>query len=236
MKIIEINERGIRVIEDKEIINQAIFQTVDEIPYEISELLSIYDEKGKIELNINLELDTTIIDEIKISLKNEGWKIQENKKIKKQYLIFNGIFLGITIIYFISMNILSSGYEEAVYTKEKIKENLRKSVLEINKKIDKFNENKIDEKEVENDEFLTEKDFHRYLNFISTLSIKAKIKFNEIEFQKDKILIKGESFELEEIFKLKQFISDNIQVKEARFDYIKREGEKILFLIEFENH
>ena len=82
MKIIEINERGIRVIEDKEIINQAIFQTVDEIPYEISELLSIYDEKGKIELNINLELDTTIIDEIKISLKNEGWKIQENKKIK----------------------------------------------------------------------------------------------------------------------------------------------------------
>ena len=57
MKILEISDRGIKLLEDGEIINQGLFQTEEDIPREIDELLSIYEASDEIILKIKIALD-----------------------------------------------------------------------------------------------------------------------------------------------------------------------------------
>lgn len=237
MKRVEISERGIKIIENKEVINQALFQTVEEIPYEIGELLSIYEEREEIELKIELELDEQIIEEIKSTLKGEGWKLKSSKKINKKYIfIICGAITTISIIYSIILNIIISGYDESVQIKEKEERVLKKELMEINKKMEKFEKLESKEEIVDEENILDENELSRYLEFFSTISKKTGVNFNEIEFQKNKVLVKGESNKTDNVFKLKNYITDSIQIKDVKFDYIKREGGKVIFLIEFESY
>ncbi|MGL5981856.1 MAG: hypothetical protein ACRCZR_00895, partial [Cetobacterium sp.] len=76
MKILEISDRGIKLSEDGEVINQILFNEYEDIPFEVKELLSIYEELDEVVLNILIELDEDLIEEIENSIVTMGWRLK----------------------------------------------------------------------------------------------------------------------------------------------------------------
>lgn len=98
MKILEISDRGIKILEDGEIINQGLFQDEKDIPREIDELLAIYEISDEVVLKTKITLDEEVIFQIKEIIIKKRWILKESNTVSKKVKI---VFLTIIAIEFI---------------------------------------------------------------------------------------------------------------------------------------
>lgn len=103
MKVLEINDRGIKLLEDGEIINQGLFQNEEDIPREIKELLSIYEVSDEVTLKIKIVLDNEIILQIKDVISEKGWSLKEPEVITKKIKVLLSIIIIIEFIFGLSI-------------------------------------------------------------------------------------------------------------------------------------
>ncbi|MGL4998287.1 MAG: hypothetical protein ACRC5T_04900 [Cetobacterium sp.] len=228
MKILEISDRGIKLSEDGEVINQILFNEYEDIPFEVKELLSIYEELDEVTLNISIDLSEDIIQEVKESIINMGWKLKNSKKISKN---FKYLFITIFLIQVLVGSII-------LFKTKKLEAeilNFKKNNLEYKNKINTLENSiiKLDE------ELVSEVTFQKseasiFLIFISEVSKKNEMKFESIKFLKNKIILNGHTIKGEKISNFKKDISSHTKIKNTVFDFIKKEGEIIYFLIELE--
>ncbi|WP_432204788.1 hypothetical protein ACQ9ZF_08555 [Cetobacterium somerae] len=228
MKILEISDRGIKLKEDGEIINQGLFSDENDIPYEVRELLSIYENSDEIILNIELSLDEEIIDEIKEILSQKKWKLKEQRLLSKKIkyvIIFLFIFeiIFCSVIYFKNLklndNILKLKKQNLYY---------KKNLSLIDKKLSEFYQE--DETEI----VFKKSEISDFLVFLSEICKQSNIKLEKAEFLDKKISINGYSLNNDNIFLLKKYMTSHKKIVSSKFDFIKKEGEIIYFLIELE--
>ncbi|MGL5051997.1 MAG: hypothetical protein ACRC5W_00140 [Cetobacterium sp.] len=226
MKTLEISDRGIKLSEEGEIINQILFNEYEDIPFEVKELLSIYEELDEVTLNISIDLNEDILEEIKKNIVSIGWRVKSSKKISKtlKYL-FIGILFTVCLIGIV-LFFKTQKLEDKVLK-------LKKENLEYKKKIDILDSSitKLDE-ELTEPILFQKSEVSTFLIFISEVSKKNDIKFEKIEFLKGKIILNGHTVESEKISTFKKDISSHIKIKNTVFDFIKKEGEIIYFLME----
>lgn len=229
MRILEISDRGIKLIEDGETINQGLFNEKEDIPFEIKELLSIYDNPDNITLKILFSLDEDIVLEIKKIVKEAGWKLNEPYKISKKFKYISVLIIVLQLILGGVVFLKSSALEEQVF-------NLKKENTQYTKLITTFDEKMkleiLDEK-VEIDIF-QRSDLSEFLVFLSEISRKAEINYQKIQYIDKKIKIEGFGAEMKNISKLKKYISGYKHIDNSKFDFIKKEGEILYFLIELD--
>lgn len=127
MKILEISDRGIKLSEDGEIINQSLFQDEEEIPIEVKELLSIYEVSDEVILKIKITLSEEIIFQIKNVINEKGWLLKEPKVIGKKIkiailiILLTELILGLIIylrVYRIDIENLNLKKEVISYKKK----------------------------------------------------------------------------------------------------------------------
>ncbi|MGL4425452.1 MAG: hypothetical protein ACRCZR_03645 [Cetobacterium sp.] len=228
MKILEISDRGIKLLEDGDIINQIIFYKNEDIPSEVKELLSIYETKDVVNLKILIDLDQHLVNEIKDVIKYTGWKLKASKEITKlskyilTLIVLIQLFVGAFIFFKISelekqlLNLSKENIQKKNILKKSNK-NLVKSTEEIIEIIN-FKKSKI----------------NNILIFFSEVSKQSEVKFQKIEFLENKIKINGSGKELKNISEFRKYILSNPKIKKSIFDFIKKEGDRLYFLIELE--
>lgn len=228
MKTIVINERGIRILEDGEIINQGLFSEEKDIPQELKELLSIYENSEVVTLKIQMDIEKENEKRVKEIIKECGWSLKERKVLDKKIIkiivviFFCEIFLGGTVFF-------------KKYLLEKQNQNLKiessdykKRVILLDrelKELDKIEEGEISFKKSE---------IAEYLFSISELCKKSDIYLEKIEIREKRIYLSGYGDRIENIFNLKRYSLMDGQVSESKFDFIKKEGELLYFLMELE--
>lgn len=230
MKIIDISERGIKILEDGEIINQGLFEEEEDIPQEIKELLSIYENIDTVILNIHMDIKEEIKNEIKIIIKDCGWKIKENKNLNlsKKTKIF-------IIIIFICELIFSGIIFIKKFQIEKGNRNLKSEIISYKKSVSQINESLEVYREPDEVKVIFKKvEITKYLIYLSEICRKYNIYLEKIEFKENKIFVNGYSNKIENIFNLKTYALADSQLLESKFDYIKKEGEVLYFLMELE--
>ncbi|WP_418965247.1 hypothetical protein [Cetobacterium sp.] len=228
MKTIVINERGIRILEDGEIINQGLFSEEKDIPQELKELLSIYENSEVVTLKIQMDMEKENEKRVKEIIKECGWSLKERKVLDKKIIkiivviFFCEIFLGGTVFfkkYLLkkqnqNLKIESSDYKKRVILLDR----------EL-KELDKIEEGEISFKKSE---------IAEYLFSISELCKKSDIYLEKIEIREKRIYLSGYGDRIENIFNLKRYSLMDGQVSESKFDFIKKEGELLYFLMELE--
>ncbi|MGL4867168.1 MAG: hypothetical protein ACRCZO_15280 [Cetobacterium sp.] len=228
MKILEISDRGIKLIEDGDIINQIIFYKNEDIPSEVKELLSIYETKDVVILKILIDLDQHLVSEIKDIIKYVGWKIKDSKEITK---LSKHIFIFIILIQlFVGAFIFFKVFELEKQVLNLSKENIQKRDIlkELNKNTVKSTEEIL---EIIN---FKKSEINNFLIFFSEISKHSEVKFQRIEFLENKIKINGSGEEFKNISEFRKYILSNPKIKKSIFDFIKKEGERLYFLIELE--
>lgn len=228
MKTIVINERGIRILEDGEIINQGLFSEEKDIPQELKELLSIYENSEVVTLKIQMDMEKENEKRVKEIIKECGWSLKERKVLDKKIIkiivviFFCEIFLGGTVFfkkYLLKKQNQNLKIESSDYKKRAI---LLDREL---KELDKIEEGKISFKKSE---------IAEYLFSISELCKKSDIYLEKIEIREKRIYLSGYGDRIENIFNLKRYSLMDGQVSESKFDFIKKEGELLYFLMELE--
>lgn len=228
MKTVVINERGIRILEDGEIINQGLFSEEKDIPQELKELLSIYENSEVVTLKIQMDMEKENEKRVKEIIKECGWSLKERKVLDKKIIkiivviFFCEIFLGGTVFfkkYLLkkqnqNLKIESSDYKKRVILLDR----------EL-KELDKIEEGEISFKKSE---------IAEYLFSISELCKKSDIYLEKIEIREKRIYLSGYGDRIENIFNLKRYSLMDGQVSESKFDFIKKEGELLYFLMELE--
>lgn len=228
MKTIVINERGIRILEDGEIINQGLFSEEKDIPQELKELLSIYENSEVVTLKIQMDMEKENEKRVKEIIKECGWSLKERKVLDKKIIkiivviFFCEIFLGGTVFfkkYLLkkqnqNLKIESSDYKKRVILLDR----------EL-KELDKIEEGEISFKKSE---------IAEHLFSISELCKKSDIYLEKIEIREKRIYLSGYGDRIENIFNLKRYSLMDGQVSESKFDFIKKEGELLYFLMELE--
>ena len=228
MKILEISDRGIKLSEDGEIINQGLFQNEEDIPREINELLSIYEVADEVILKIKIVLDNEIILQIKEIINKNGWLLKEPKIIGKKIKIV--LLTILTIEFIFGLVIYLRNYKLDI---ENL--NLKKEVISHKKSLKEL-DIKISEISLDEDEELKFKKtkIGDSLVFLSKACKKSNINLEKIEFLENKIILNGTGKNINNIFKLKKYLSMDKKIIESKFDFIKKEGEIVYFLIELE--
>lgn len=228
MKIIDISERGIKILEDGEIINQSLFENEENIPQEIKELLSIYETSDVIILKIQIQLGEDIQNEIKNVIKKSGWKLKDSNKFNKKIkLIAIGIFL-------IELSFSGIIYSNK-YRLNKVNQNLKNEISIYKKRISNMDKEFIfleEDKEIKID--FKKSRVVKYLIFISEICKISDISLEKVEIKENKIFLTGFSDDIKKIFNLKKYSLENSQLLGSTFDYIKKEGEILYFLMELE--
>lgn len=228
MKTIVINERGIRILEDGEIINQGLFSEEKDIPQELKELLSIYENSEVVTLKIQMDMEKENEKRVKEIIKECGWSLKERKVLDKKIIkiivviFFCEIFLGGTVFfkkYLLKKQNQNLKIESSDYKKRAI---LLDREL---KELDKIEEGEISFKKSE---------IAEYLFSISELCKKSDIYLEKIEIREKRIYLSGYGDRIENIFNLKRYSLMDGQVSESKFDFIKKEGELLYFLMELE--
>lgn len=228
MKTIVINERGIRILEDGEIINQGLFSEEKDIPQELKELLSIYENSEVVTLKIQMDMEKENEKRVKEIIKECGWSLKERKVLDKKIIkiivviFFCEIFLGGTVFfkkYLLKKQNQNLKIESSDYKKRAI---LLDREL---KELDKIEEGEISFKKSE---------IAEYLFSISELCKKSDIYLEKIEIREKRIYLSGYGNRIENIFNLKRYSLMDGQVSESKFDFIKKEGELLYFLMELE--
>ncbi|MGL5777661.1 hypothetical protein, partial [Cetobacterium sp.] len=72
------------------------------------------------------------------------------------------------------------------------------------------------------------------LVFLSKACKKSDVNLGKIEFLENKIVLNGTGKNINNIFKLKKYLSIDKKIIETKFDFIKKEGEILYFLMELE--
>lgn len=228
MKILEISDRGIKLLEDGEVINQGLFQDEEDIPREVKELLSIYEVSDEIVLKIKLVLDEEILFQIKEVIEEKGWRLRESraigKKLKKIVAVVMGIeiFLGLIIYY-------------KVYKVDMENLNIKKEILSYKKNLKQL-DTKLSEISLDNSEEL---EFEKIkigevLVFLSKVCKESNVNLEKIEFLDKKIVLNGSGQSINSVFNLKKYVLMDRKIIESKFDFIKKEGEILYFLMELE--
>ena len=228
MKILEISDRGIKLSEDGEIINQGLFQNEKDIPREINELLSIYEVADEVILKIKIVLDNEIILQIKEIINKNGWLLKEPKIIGKKIKIV--LLTILTIEFIFGLVIYLRNYKLDI---ENL--NLKKEVISHKKSLKEL-DIKISEISLDEDEELKFKKtkIGDSLVFLSKACKKSNINLEKIEFLENKIILNGTGKNINNIFKLKKYLLMDKKIIESKFDFIKKEGEIVYFLVELE--
>ena len=228
MKTLEISDRGIKLSEDGEIINQGLFQNEKDIPREINELLSIYEVADEVILKIKIVLDNEIILQIKDVISEKGWSLKESKVIGKKIKILLSIIIAIELIFGLAIYLKN-------YKLDTENLNLKREIISYRKNLKeldiKLSEISVDEDE----EFKFKKTkIGDSLVFLSKACKNCDVNLEKIEFLENKIILSGTGKNINSIFKLKKYVSMDKKIIESKFDFIKKEGEILYFLMELE--
>ncbi|MGL5368140.1 MAG: hypothetical protein ACRDAG_07510 [Cetobacterium somerae] len=228
MKILEINDRGIKLLEDGEIINQGLFQNEEDIPREIKELLSIYEVSDEVTLKIKIVLDNEIILQIKDVISEKGWSLKEPEVITKKIKVLLSIIMTIEFIFGLSIYLKN-------YKLDTENLNLKKEIISHRKNLKEL-DIKLSEISLDEDEELKFKKtkIGDSLVFLSKACKKCDVNLEKIEFLENKIILNGTGKNINSIFKLKKYLSMDKKIIESKFDFIKKEGEILYFLMELE--
>lgn len=228
MKILEISDRGIKLSEDGEIINQGLFQNEEDIPREINELLSIYEVADEVILKIKIVLDNEIILQIKEIINKNGWLLKEPKIIGKKIKIV--LLTILTIEFIFGLAIYLRNYKLDI---ENL--NLKKEIISHKKSLKEL-DIKISQISLDEDEELKFKKtkIGDSLVFLSKACKKCDVNLEKIEFLENKIILNGTGKNINNIFKLKKYLLMDKKIIESKFDFIKKEGEIVYFLMELE--
>jgi|GEM_PF-2906983 len=228
MKILEINDRGIKLLEDGEIINQGLFQTEEDIPREIKELLSIYEVSDEVTLKIKIVLDNEIILQIKDVISEKGWSLKEPEVITKKIKVLLSIIMTIEFIFGLSVYLKNYKLDTENF-------NLKKEIVSYRKNLKEL-DIKLSEISLDEDEGLKFKKIKigNSLVFLSKACKKCDVNLEKIEFLENKIILNGTGKNINSIFKLKKYLSMDKKIIESKFDFIKKEGEILYFLMELE--
>lgn len=228
MKILEISDRGIKLSEDGEIINQGLFQNEEDIPREINELLSIYEVADEVILKIKIVLDNEIILQIKEIINKNGWLLKEPKIIGKKIKIV--LLTILTIEFIFGLAIYLRNYKLDI---ENL--NLKKEIISHKKSLKEL-DIKISQISLDEDEELKFKKtkIGDSLVFLSKACKKSDVNLEKIEFLENKIILNGTGKNINNIFKLKKYLLMDKKIIESKFDFIKKEGEIVYFLMELE--
>lgn len=228
MKILEINDRGIKLLEDGEIINQGLFQNEEDIPREIKELLSIYEVSDEVTLKIKIVLDNEIILQIKDVISEKGWSLKEPEVITKKIKVLLSIIMTIEFIFGLSVYLKNYKLDTENF-------NLKKEIVSYRKNLKEL-DIKLSEISLDGDEGLKFKKtkIGDSLVFLSKACKKCDVNLEKIEFLENKIILNGTGKNINSIFKLKKYLSMDKKIIESKFDFIKKEGEILYFLMELE--
>lgn len=228
MKILEINDRGIKLLEDGEIINQGLFQNEEDIPREIKELLSIYEVSDEVTLKIKIVLDNEIILQIKDVISEKGWSLKEPEVITKKIKVLLSIIMTIEFIFGLSVYLKNYKLDTENF-------NLKKEIVSYRKNLKEL-DIKLSEISLDEDEGLKFKKIKigDSLVFLSKVCKKCDVNLEKIEFLENKIILNGTGKNINSIFKLKKYLSMDKKIIESKFDFIKKEGEILYFLMELE--
>lgn len=228
MKILEINDRGIKLLEDGEIINQGLFQDEEDIPREIKELLSIYEVSDEVTLKIKIVLDNEIILQIKDVISKKGWSLKESEVITKKIKVLLSIIMTIEFIFGLSIYLKN-------YKLDTENLNLKEEIISYRKNLKEL-DIKLSEISLDEDEELKFKKIKigDSLVFLSKACKKCDVNLEKIEFLENKIILSGTGKNINSIFKLKKYLSMDKKIIESKFDFIKKEGEILYFLMELE--
>ncbi|WP_297430949.1 hypothetical protein [uncultured Cetobacterium sp.] len=228
MKILEISDRGIKLSEDGEIINQGLFQNEEDIPREINELLSIYEVADEVILKIKIVLDNEIILQIKEIINKNGWLLKEPKVTGKKIKIV--LLTILTIEFIFGLAIYLRNYKLDI---ENL--NLKKEIISHKKSLKEL-DIKISQISLDEDEELKFKKtkIGDSLVFLSKACKKSDVNLEKIEFLENKIILNGTGKNINNIFKLKKYLLMDKKIIESKFDFIKKEGEIVYFLMELE--
>lgn len=228
MKILEINDRGIKLLEDGEIINQGLFQNEEDIPREIKELLSIYEVSDEVTLKIKIVLDNEIILQIKDVISEKGWSLKEPEVITKKIKVLLSIIMTIEFIFGLSVYLKNYKLDTENF-------NLKKEIVSYRKNLKEL-DIKLSEISLDEDEGLKFKKIKigDSLVFLSKACKKCDVNLEKIEFLENKIILNGTGKNITSIFRLKKYLSMDKKIVESKFDFIKKEGEILYFLMELE--
>ncbi|MBC2851091.1 hypothetical protein H5J22_06645 [Cetobacterium sp. 8H] len=228
MKKLEINERGIILWENNEIINQGIYSEIKDIPYEVYEVISIFDELGKISLDIKIILDNETLISLKELIKNKKGILEEkHQKINnKKYIIFI-LILFFEIFTAVFLYFKSSTLERDIVKLKTTNNILKDEILKNNQIL-----RDIRIKEPEEEIFIKN-------NISDLLQFFSKVFFNIshieiLEILEKKIIIQAYSKNFKEIIQIKEGIINHKDIKSSKLDFIKKEGEYLFYLIELE--
>ena len=228
MKVLEINDRGIKLLEDGEIINQGLFQNEEDIPREINELLSIYEVADEVILKIKIVLDNEIILQIKEIINKNGWLLKEPKIIGKKIKIVLLTILTIEFIFGLAIYLRNYKLDiENLNLKNEII-SYKKSLKELDIKISQISLNEDEELKFKKTKIGDS------LVFLSKACKKSDVNLEKIEFLENKIILNGTGKNINNIFKLKKYLLMDKKIIESKFDFIKKEGEIVYFLMELE--
>ncbi|MGL5657539.1 MAG: hypothetical protein ACRDDK_00500, partial [Cetobacterium sp.] len=135
MKILEINDRGIKLLEDGEIINQGLFQYEEDIPREINELLSIYEVADEVTLKIKIVLDNEIVLKIREIISEKGWDLKEPKVIGKKIKVLLSTIIAIEFIFSLVIYLKNYKLDEENLNLKKEIISYRKNLKELDIKL-----------------------------------------------------------------------------------------------------
>ena len=228
MKKLEINERGIILWENDEILNQGIYSEIKDILYEVYEVISIFDELGKINLDIKIDLEEEILISLEELIKNKkGILESKNKKSAlKQYLIII-IILLLEILIGIFIYLKSVGVEKKIIALKNSNIILKDEIFKENQI---FREIKLEKPEKE---VFIKNNISDLLQFFSKVFFKISY-IETLEIIDKKIIIKGYSENLRDVIQIKNDIENHKYINSSQLDFIKKEGEYIFYLIELE--
>ena len=228
MKVLEINDRGIKLLEDGEIINQGLFQNEEDIPREIKELLSIYEVSDEVTLKIKIVLENEIILQRKDVISEKGWSLKEPEVITKKIKVLLSIIIIIEFIFGLSIYLKNYKLDTENF-------NLKKEIVSYRKNLKEL-DIKLSEISLDEDEGLKFKKIKigDSLVFLSKACKKCDVNLEKIEFLENKIILNGTGKHINSIFKLKKYLSMDKKIIESKFDFIKKEGEILYFLMELE--
>lgn len=226
MKILEISDTGIVLKDKNEILAQELYSDEEDILFEIYNMLSKQEEIGEIKICILTKIKDETKNSIEEIIKEKNGIVLKDRKnnIKKIYKIVSIVIVFELIIFLILYIIFMK--------KEKEIDELKKKRLEI-KEIEEKNRQEIKELEtVEEKKVLIKKDsiYPEIRNIISFFG--EDIYIEKLQIKEKNIEITAYGKNLKKIIQVKKKLEKSTQSDSIKFDFIKKEGEEMRFLIE----
>ncbi|MGL4785507.1 MAG: hypothetical protein ACRC2Q_01290, partial [Cetobacterium sp.] len=177
---------------------------------------------------IKIVLDNEIILQIKDVISEKGWSLKEPEVITKKIKVLLSIIIIIEFIFGLSIYLKNYKLDTENF-------NLKKEIVSYRKNLKEL-DIKLSEISLDEDEELKFKKIKigDSLVFLSKACKKCDVNLEKIEFLENKIILNGTGKNINSIFKLKKYLSMDKKIIESKFDFIKKEGEILYFLMELE--